>query len=98
MSTERVKITYGETVIMEWDGAQASAPIRVDGVSIGYQTADARHRTADAVRLAASKVWGPVYDTAEDAEADGRSASSEIVIWDDLEYETLDDESEADAE
>lgn len=53
-----IVIKFGsDTVTMSWDGAQASAPILVDGEPTGYQTADARHRTADAVRLAAGRVW-----------------------------------------
>ncbi len=88
MTTERIRITYcGETALLEWDGAQASAQLRVDGVSIGYQTADARHTTSRAVRLACAKIWGPVYETAEDARADGRGPSDAITVWDDVEFE-----------
>lgn len=93
MSTQQIEITYGETVVMQWDGAQASAPILVDGDSTGYQTADARHRTEEAVRLVCAKMWGPIYATAEDAEAAGRTLGvDQIVIWDDVEYSTLDAE------
>lgn len=88
--TTTVRITYaGETVTMTWDGAQASAPILVDGDATGYQTADARHRTGAAVRLACSRVWGKVYETREDAETDGHAADSHVTIWDYVEYETL---------
>ena len=76
---ETIRITYGsDTVIMTWDGTQASAPIRVDGTSTQYQTADARHRTADAVRLVAGLVWSDVRDWSEGTEA-----------WDDLAYEQV---------
>ena len=76
MSAE-IKITYGEeTVTMVWDSAQASAPITVDGESTPYQTADARHSTAQAVRLAARYVW-PEFDFADGSEA-----------WGELSYET----------
>lgn len=87
MSTERVKITYGsDTIIMTWDGAQASAPILVDGIQYQYQTADARHKTGEAVRLAASIAWPDVRDWSAGSEA-----------WDDLEYETLEDDEENEA-
>lgn len=70
-----IRITYcGETVIMSWDGSQASAPIVVDGQPTGRQTADARHRTAEAVRIAAAHVW-PDQDWSDGGEA-----------WSDLAY------------
>lgn len=82
-TTTNVRITCGgETVTMTWDGAQASAPIKVDGVSTQYQTASARHLTGEAVRLVASHVW-PESDFADGTEE-----------WDALEYETVDDASE----
>ena len=58
---ETIEIIYGsDKVIMQWDGAQASAPIKLDGQATQYQTADARHRTADAVRLACRLAWPEV--------------------------------------
>lgn len=84
---ETVKITYdGRTVRMQFNGAQASAPIKLDGVSTQYQTADARHRTDWAVLLIASHVW-------PDAEWPScpRNGSDEIEAneaWDALAYET----------
>lgn len=81
MSTENVTIKFGsDTVTMSWDGAQASAPILVDGEHTGYQTANARHRTAEAVRLAAGRVWP------EESFAEGSDA------WDALSYETQEHE------
>jgi hypothetical protein len=57
----KINITYGgETVTMTWDGANASAPILVDGETTPYQTADARHSTAKAVLCAAKVVWPEV--------------------------------------
>lgn len=87
---ESIRITYGgESVVMTWNGAEASAPICVDGVETGYQTADARHRTSDAVRLACSRVWGSVYETRADADAAGHGPDAHVTIWDDVEYETI---------
>lgn len=77
--TTVVKITVGtETLTMEWDGTQASAPIILDGIETGYQTADARHRTEEAVRLALREYCK--------GEGDGVSVDS---LWDDVEYETV---------
>lgn len=81
-------ITYGDdSITMSWDGAQASAPILVDGTETQYRTADARHRTCRAVLLVARQTWpdaewptmpsgGAAVDTADSTEA-----------WDDLSYE-----------
>lgn len=89
--SEKILITYGDSKItMEWDGAQASAPILIDGESTPYQTADARHSTGAAVRLAAEYAWGRVYDTWEAARAAGHDDDSQIVVWDDLAYEAID--------
>jgi hypothetical protein len=84
----RYSLTVGSTtVVVEYDGSQASAPIVVDGVSTQYQTADARHHTDAAMRLAASVAFGAVYETVADALADGRRPGVDsIVIWDDVEY------------
>lgn len=84
---QTIEITHcGETIRMEWDGAQASASIRVDGKATQYQTADARHDLDKAVRLACEYTWGEIYEDRESAEADGRGYSAEITIWDDVEY------------
>ncbi len=88
MTNVRIKVG-SNTSIMSWDGANASAPISVDGQSTPFRTADARHRTPDAVRLICGYLFGPIYDTDEDALADGRQPGiDEIVIWDHVEYET----------
>ena len=94
MTTERIRITYGsDMATMEWDGAQASAPIVVNGEPTQYQTADARHRTDSAVRLACAVLWGPLYETEEEAAEAGLSAGrANICVWDDVEYETIEDE------
>ena len=96
MTTERVEIQVGsDKMVMEWDGAQAGSPITVDGECTPYQTADARHRVGDAVRLVCGYLYGPVYDTARDARRAGRSVGVDnIVIWDDVSYETLGGEVE----
>jgi len=74
-----VRITFGgETLMMSWDGTEASAPIRLDGAPTQYQTADARHRVSEAVRLVCPLAWPEVRDWEEGSEA-----------WDELEYETL---------
>lgn len=89
MTTTSIRITYGDDVCtMTWDGVQASAPILLDGVSTGYQTADARHRVGEAVRLVAGRQWGTVYDTQEDAdEADPTADPSTYCVWDEVGYE-----------
>lgn len=75
-----IQITYGgETVTMRCDLAQAGAPIYVEGSAIVYRTADARHGTAEAVRLAARSVWPECGDFADGSEA-----------WNDLAYKTVD--------
>lgn len=76
-----VKITYGgESITMSWDGSEASAPIKVDGESTPYQTADARHRADRAVRLAARLAW-----------PDAGSFDEGSDEWDDLAYKVLDE-------
>lgn len=86
---ECVKIEFGGgEAIMEWDPAQASAPIYVDGVITQWQTASARHRTALAVALAAAVAWPdeewprvPPVGSVPDEWCAGCDA------WDDLSYE-----------
>lgn len=91
----RISITYdNETVILAANLAQASAPLEVDGVGIGQQTADARHRTDIAVALAARFSW-PEGDWPEipfGSIADDWAENSEA--WDELEYETHADADE----
>lgn len=95
---ETIRITYGsDVVIMAWHGAEASAPILADGQHTGYQTADARHRTSAAVRLVCGQQWGTVYETEDDARADGQDPTA-VCIWDDVEYEPVEDGAEAEAE
>lgn len=88
-TTTDIRITYGDDVCtMTWSEAQASTPILLDGVSTGYQTADAHHRVGEAARLVAGKRWGTVYDTQEDAdEADATADPSTYCVWDEVVYE-----------
>lgn len=88
---EKVKITYGsDTVMMEWDGSQASAPILLDGESTPYQTADARHRTDLAVALMCRYAW-PESDwphvPSTGSVAVNWDDGSEA--WDEIAYETV---------
>jgi hypothetical protein len=63
MATQQIKFTYGSTSgVITWDGADASAPILLDGDSTGYQTADASHRLSNAVELVLSKAFGEHVD------------------------------------
>lgn len=56
-----VLITVGsDTITMTWNGAEATAPILLDGVATGYQTADARHDLERAAHLAVERAFGPV--------------------------------------
>ena len=72
---ETIEITYGsDKVTMTWNGAEASAPIKLDGNATQYQTADARHRTAEAVRLMCRLAW-PEVSWDEGGEA-----------WDEMSY------------
>lgn len=81
-SKEQVNITFaGETVHMTWDGTQASQTIYVDGEATQYQTADARHRTSEAVRLVCRVVWG------DKSRLINFDADSEE--WDAVEYESV---------
>ncbi len=90
---QKVKIIYGDTAIMEWDPVQAGATIYMDGAPTQWQTADACHDCEAAVRLVAESAWGPMYEDAEEAEADDRSVGvDEITIWEDLSYEVLEDD------
>lgn len=62
MATQ-IKFTCGSTKgVITFDGSQASAPILLDGGSTGFQTADARHRTEEAVRLVLSKAFDEEID------------------------------------
>lgn len=65
MANQQVKFTYGSTKgVITWNGADASAPILLDGDSTGYQTADASHRLETAVELVLSKAFGEHVDAA----------------------------------
>lgn len=87
MTTETIKITFGgESVLMTWDGAEQSAPIKVDGAHINRQTADARHRTAAAVALAAAHVWPESEWPTVGA---GGELTEATEAWDELEYEAI---------
>lgn len=78
-----VRITYGdETVTMSWDASEANAPIKLDGARTPYQTADAGHRTQEAVRLCAAIEWPEVGDWSEGTDA-----------WDSLAYEATDEKA-----
>lgn len=82
MSRSHIRIDFdGDSAVMSWDGSQASATIRVDGTETQYQTADARHRVSEAVRLVAGLTWPEAGSFAEDSEE-----------WAQLAYETLPDE------
>lgn len=80
--TTTIKITYGgETVTLTANLVEASAALLVDGNPIGRQTADARHRTADAVRLACIATWP---EAGREAWDEGGEA------WDAMAYEPAD--------
>lgn len=82
MSRSFYKIQFGaDTVVLSWDGSQASAPIRADGEDTGYQTADARHRVTEAVRLVAARTWPEEGSFAEGSDA-----------WDALAFDAMPDE------
>lgn len=85
-----IEITYGsETVRLEADLSEATAPLVVDGESTQYQTADARHRTDVAVLLAAGIVWPEAEWPRAPRYGDGEIVSTEA--WDELAYETVED-------
>ena len=85
---DTIKITYGgETVRLTCNLSEASAPLKVDGVTTQYQTADARHRTAFAVLLAASVAWPGVQWP--DCPRFGGDDVQDNEAWDELEYTTL---------
>lgn len=95
---ETVRIAYaGGCVVLAWDPAQADAPIFVDGVAIGCQTADARRRTDAAVRLACRHVWGPVYETAADHAAHGWPQAP-ATIWSAVTYKAIAPDTESRSE
>lgn len=86
MTTTTIRIEYGtDHVIMTWDGAQASAPIRVDGETTPYQTASARHRTDLAVALACRVAWPEA--TWPEVPATGSVGELEATeAWDEMSY------------
>jgi hypothetical protein len=58
-----VNITVGSSRMqMTWSPGNAGAPIRLDGLDTGYQTADARHDAEQAVRLVVTQAFGPDVD------------------------------------
>jgi hypothetical protein len=75
---KNVKFTYGSTSgVIGWDGARAEAPILLDGVETGYQTADASHDLETAVGLVLSKAFGEDVDLSDvsiEEDADGYRA------------------------
>lgn len=82
-----IKMTWGDTLEMECNLSEASAPIIVDGDYSPYQTADARHRLTDAARLAVldqGRDWwlSPCCEIGEDEDGeatyDGLSESAYI--------------------
>jgi hypothetical protein len=59
MSAQQIKFRYGATSgVITWDDAQASAPILLDGVETGFQTADASHNLNQAIELVLTKEFG----------------------------------------
>lgn len=86
----KYRMTYGgETVMVEADLAQASAPILVDGESIGRQVADASHRPDHAVLLAAKHCWPDQQWPA--LPGYGTDPVLDNPCWDELEYAPADD-------
>jgi hypothetical protein len=91
-TSSTVKIKYGSnTIVMSWDGAQASAPILVNGEPTQYQTADARHRTQLAVALACLVAWPDVEWPAVPSvgSIDLGHWAEDNEAWDDVSYETV---------
>jgi hypothetical protein len=91
---ETIKITLGgETVTLRCNLSEASAPLLVDGEQVG-QTADARHRTANAVLIAARHAWP---DTKWPAVPQlGSEHVKPNDAWDELAYTTVEDGEDAD--
>lgn len=95
-----VRIEYrDESIIMSWDGSQASAPIKIDGQVTQYQTADARHRTSLAVAIACRVAWPdvewpavPVSGTVDMPSWWSRAEDCEA--WNLMQYDTVADEDE----
>jgi len=90
-----VRIRYGsDTAYMAWRGEKASAAILIhtgehgdDWSPTRYQTADARHRLQDAVRLVVPLLWGPLYETEEEAITAGYDpAENAVSTWDGVAY------------
>ena len=73
MKTVTIRVGKGEPMFMTWDPTQSAAPIKLDGQETGFQTADAKHSTKQAVRLV---LRAPCA-------ADGVSVDD---VWDDVEY------------
>lgn len=71
MATYSYTMPWGETLRISADLAQASAPILVEGAeeddwqSTPYQTADARHRERDMVRLVIGHLGREWYGEAD---------------------------------
>lgn len=87
------RLTYGNESVLVSLGMPEHT-IYVDGQATQYQNADGRCDVDRCMRLAASTVWGPVYEDWEAAEADDRVRSDNICVWDDVEYERVEDEEE----
>lgn len=87
--TETIRIQYQDdngpmdSVRMTWAPEQASAPIRLDGGSTQYQTADSAHKIDRAVRLMCKLAWPDV--AAESWEEGGEA-------WDAVSYEPVRDD------
>lgn len=80
MQTWTLEIAGYDRMTVTANLAQASAPIRVDGKSIGYQTADASHCVEDMMRLVCR--WATGNDLSEEE-------------WDeDVSYEELDEDED----
>ncbi len=86
MSNDTVTISYGgENVTMTWDGADATAPILVDGSDTGRQTSSARHRRPLAVAIACKFTWPevawPVVSASGLVDLDPTDAWDEMSYW-----------------
>jgi hypothetical protein len=86
-----VEITYGdETITMQWDASQASAPILVDGESTPYQTSSARHRTDLAVALACRYTWPEIeWPRVPSVGSIGDDWADDNEAWDEMAYRTV---------
>ncbi len=83
MSNDTVTICYGgENVTMTWDGADATAPIFVDGVDTGRQTASVRHRRPFAVAIACKFTWPEVaWPSVSASDLEPTEAWDEMSYW-----------------